>query len=117
MSNKALIVGALVLGYMYLKQNGGVVGGTAYVPKGYQQAVPNSMPASAGSGWQQIGQGAVLGLLQGLAGSPRNNTSTTIVPSNYDWYDRSGYMQEAVNDIPTSFDSLVGGSDYDIRWA
>ena len=115
MSNKALIVGALVLGYMYMRNNGGLPVGQG-VPKGYT-AVPNSMPASAGSGWQQIGQGAVLGLLQGIANGPRNNTSTTVIPTNYDWYDRGGYVQEAVSGIPTSFDELVGGDGYGIGWA
>jgi hypothetical protein len=113
MSNKGLIVGALVLGYMYIKQNGGL---PASAPKG-MTAVPASMPASVGSGWQQIATGAVAGLLQGLVKAPSNNTSVTTIPSNFDWYNRSGNVQEAVLDMPTSFNDLVGGDDFNIRWA
>lgn len=59
-------------------------------------AVP-SMPGSTGTGWQQMAQGAVAGLLGAIANGPSNNTSQTYFPSERDPVDsiRGGIAQEA----------------------
>lgn len=99
-NNNVLIIGAAVLGYLYLKgQQQRVV-----VAQQQQQAGGagvKSLPASVGSGWQQVGVGAVAGFLQGVIGGVRNNTSQTVFPSPYDPMDqvRGGQVQEAVPDL------------------
>lgn len=105
MSDKALIVGGLVVAYMLMQRN--AVAST--VPKG---AVA-SMPANVGNGWQQIAQGALSGFLQSIASGPVNNTSTTVFPSNSDWVNRSGIVQEAVSNAPATMDDYIGSGYMD----
>ncbi|MBV6324360.1 hypothetical protein [Duganella violaceipulchra] len=110
-NNNALIIGAAVLGYLYLKNNQGrvIAGQTRPVRGGV-----TSMPGNVGSGWQQVGVGAVTGFLQSVIGGVRNNTSQTNFPSSRDPLDaiRGDQVQEGTYD-----DTLIGdGSEFN-AWA
>jgi hypothetical protein len=105
-NNNVLIIGAAVLGYMYLKNNQARVVGQGQPVKG---VVP-SMPGNIGAGWQQVGVGAVAGFLQSVIGGVRNNTSQTVFPSQYDPMDqiRGDQVQEVGYD-----DGMIGdGLDF-----
>jgi hypothetical protein len=106
-NSNVLIIGAAVLGYLYIKGN------QQRVVAAQQQTTAGgvkSLPATVGSGWQQVGVGAVAGFLQGVIGGVRNNTSQTVFPSPYDPMDqvRGGQVQEAVPD----FSEYGIGDDY-----
>lgn len=109
-NNNALIIGAAVLGYLYLKNNRGRVAGQ---PRP-QTGVVTSMPGNIGAGWQQVGVGAVAGFLQSVIGGVRNNTSQTNFPSTADPMDaiRGGQVQEVGYD-----DTLIGDGSGFSEWA
>ena len=110
-NNNVLIIGAAVLGYMYLKKNQARV--MAPPKAGGGPAPVRSMPGNVGSGWQQVGVGAVAGFLQSVIGGVRNNTSQTVFPSNNDPLDstRGGILNEG------SYDgSLIGDGEEFSSW-
>lgn len=114
MSNRAVIAGALLLGYLYMNRNGGL---PAMQAKAAGKYGPASMPASTGSGLQQVATGALNGFLGAIANGVRNNTPNVMIPSAQDYIDRSGIIQDAVPDIPTMDDLVSGDSFADWGWA
>lgn len=94
--NTGLIIGALVVLYMMSKSRPQYAAGTGAVPYG---GAPASMPASAGSGWSQVAQGALNGFLGAIASGPRNNTSAQVLPSYTDYNDgwRGNVVQEGLD--------------------
>lgn len=110
-NNNALIIGAAVLGYLYLKKNQGrVIGGQTRPATGGV----TSMPGNVGAGWQQVGVGAVAGFLQSVIGGVRNNTSQTVFPTSRDPMDavRGDQVQEGSYD-----DTLIGDGSEFAQWA
>jgi hypothetical protein len=108
-NNNALIIGAAILGYLYLKNNQGRT--VAGQPR---PGVVKSMPGNVGAGWQQVGVGAVAGFLQSVIGGVRNNTSQVVFPSQNDPMDavRGDQLQEGSYD-----DSLIGDGSEFAEWA
>lgn len=109
-NNNALIIGAAVLGYLYLKGNQGRV--VAGQPR---PGVVTSMPGNVGAGWQQVGVGAVAGFLQSVIGGVRNNTSQTVFPTTKDPMDsiRGDQLQEGSYGDST----LIGDGEDFYTWA
>jgi hypothetical protein len=106
-NNNVLIIGAAVLGYLYLKRKGMLT----TVPR--TGAVP-SMPGSAGTGLQQIATGAVSGFIKQIMSGAGNNTSQTTFPaSGYATpYDNPKPYGDVINETPPPnwWDSGLGGS-------
>jgi hypothetical protein len=86
-NNNVLIIGAAVLGYLYLKRKGLIA------PAGARPGAVASMPGSAGTGLQQIATGAVSGFLKQIMSGSANNTSQTTFPA-------SGYATPYDNPMP-----------------
>lgn len=108
-NNNALIIGAAVLGYLYLKKNQNRVATNQVRP-----GAVTSMPGNVGAGWQQVGVGAVAGFLQNVIGGVRNNTSQVVFPTTKDPMDaiRGDQIQEGSYD-----DSLIGDGLEFSTWA
>jgi hypothetical protein len=106
-NNNVLILGAAILGYMYLKNSQARVMAAGQQPV---KGVVQSLPSNVGSGWQQVGVGAVAGFLQSIVGGVRNNTSQTNFPSSYDPVDqvRGNILQEGVYDDIGGIDLGLG---------
>lgn len=104
--NKALLVaGFLIAAYWYM--NRGIMGANA-VPKtqtGYRAGV---MPASAGTGLNQVEAGAITGFFQAILGGAKNNGSTPYVQPDY-VAGGSDVVQERVYDFGWS--PSIGGGD------
>lgn len=96
MSDRALILGGLLVAYLYMKRNGAGVQVKASIMTTKGAALPASVPATVGSGYQQMAAGALTGFLRGVAAGPANNTATLILPNNVDYIDRSDILQDAV---------------------
>jgi hypothetical protein len=97
MSNdNTLIIGAAVLGYLYLRRQQAANAAAGIVT--LKNGAVASMPGSVGGGLPQIATGAVAGFFQQLAKSPANNSAGTVarMPAAWDPIDRSGIVQEAV---------------------
>jgi hypothetical protein len=103
--NTGLIVGGLVLAYLYMKRTQTA---TAYA---VSTKAPVTMPASVGSGTKQIAVGALAGLLQSLASGPANNTSQTYFPSQYAT-DTTGIVQEDVRYSAPGVSDLIDTNDF-----
>jgi hypothetical protein len=86
-NNNVLIIGAAVLGYLYLKKRG-MIG-----PVMARPGAVGSMPGSAGTGLQQIATGAVSGFIKQIMSGAGNNTSQTTFPA-------SGYATPYDNPMP-----------------
>jgi hypothetical protein len=95
-NNNTLLAVALVGGFLLLNRR--QTAPMAY--SGPPLGAVSSMPGSAGTGWQQMAQGAVAGLISAIANGPANNTSQTYFPSQVDPVDAyRGYIsQEGVFD-------------------
>lgn len=111
MSNRALLVGGLMLFYLYNNRTATLKAAAGGTVKG----VPASVPSTVGSGWAQVATGAVAGLLQGFGAAPRNNTPTTIFPVSTDITDRSDVLQEVVPNLPINMDDYINGAG--LGWA
>lgn len=113
-NNDILIIGGAVLAYMYLKNTQGrIANGYGQAQQPIRGGVP-SMPGNVGSGWQQVGVGAVAGFLQSVIGGVRNNTSQTTFPSGRDPVDdyRGDILQEG-----NYTGGLIGDGDGSYLWA
>lgn len=92
-NNDVLILMAAAGAFLYLKSRKAQV---QAVNNGYQGGVA-TMPGSVGSGNNQVKVGAVLGFLQGIAGSWAPNTSSGYVQQPYYPADY-GAINDAVSD-------------------
>lgn len=110
--NTPMILGGLVLAYFYIQRRQAAAVGITYD----KRTGVASMPSSVGSGSRQVATGALVGLLQGLAAGPRNNTSQSVFNGNatntpYDDWRQSGTVQDVVNEPADLSDMLEGNTD------
>lgn len=113
-NNNVLIIGAAVLGYLYLKRKGLIA------PAGARPGAVASMPGSAGTGLQQIATGAVSGFIKQIMSGTGNNTSQTTFPSsgNATPYNNPGSYGDIINETPAPnwWDNGISG-DLEMAYA
>lgn len=103
--NNNVLIAVAVVGFLYMRSKGAL--GVAPAYNGMRPGGVASMPASAGSGLQQIATGALAGFLQQIAKSPSNNTSAAVLGgAYYDPIQRGGILNEAVPETDYGYGSM-----------